>query len=160
MLKSSATLLDLLNTVSNRRHKCAYIQMFMTVGAKQVRQRGNLWPYSTRAVEGRGGQLKKIGRRIICWRRRCVGTYKRNVKRKGVARTVVQGYNSAPERQLMRAACFREERAHTQKRSRVATTGRNTLARSVPKAELAELPALGDVLEPECVKRLCLQKRE
>ena len=31
----------------------------------------------------------------------------------------------------------------------MATTGRNTLARSMPKAELAELPALDDVLEPE-----------
>lgn len=73
---------------------------------------------------------------------------------------MVQGYSSAPERQLMRASCFREERAHTQKRSCVATTGRNTLARSMPKAELAELPALGDALDPECVKRLCLMDRK
>ena len=160
VLKSSAALLDLLNTVSNHRHKCAYVQMMMTVGAKQVRARGNLWPYSTRAVEGRGGQLKKIGRRIICWRRRSQGTYKRNIRRKGAVRTVVQGYGSPPERQLMRAACFREERAHTQKRSRVATTGRNTLARSLPKAEMAALPALGDALEPERVKRLCLMERK
>jgi len=160
VLKSSAALLDLLNSVSNRRHKCAYVQMMMTVGAKQVRQRGNLWPFSTRAVEGRGGQLKKIGRRIICWRRRSQGTYKRNIRRKGVARTVVQGYGSAPERQLMRASCFREDRTHTQKRSRVVTTGRNTLARSTPKAELAELPAMGDALETECVKRLCRIERK
>ena len=61
---------------------------------------------------------------------------------------------------MMRAACFREERAHTQKRSRVATTGRNTLARSLPKAEMAALPALGDALEPERVKRLCLMERK
>jgi len=160
VLKSSAALLELLNSVSNWRHKCAYIQMMMTVGAKQVRTRGNLWPFSTRAVEGRGGQLKKIGRRIICWRRRSQGTYKRNIRRLGAARTVVQGYSSAPERQLMRASCFREDRAHTQKRSRMATTGRNTLARSMPKAELAELPALDDVLEPERVKSLCGMKRK
>ena len=124
-----------------------------------MRRRGDLWPYSTRAVEGRGGQLKKIGRRIICWRRRCQGTYKRNIKRKGATRTVVQSYGSAPEKQLMRASCFREDRAHAQKRSRVATTGRKTLARSVPKAEEAALPELGDVMQPERMKRLCLQER-
>ena len=159
VLKASAQLLDLLNSVSNHRHKCSYVQLLMGIGAKQVRKRGDLWPFSTRAVEGRGGQLKKIGRRIICWRRRCQTTYKRNIKRRGAARTVVQSYNSAPELQLMRASCFREERAHTQKRSRVATTGRNTLARTLPKAEMTELPALGAVMEPERVKRLCSQKR-
>ena len=59
----------------------------------------------------------------------------------------------------MKASCIREDCAHAQKRSRVATTGRSTLARSMPKAELAALPELGDVMQPERVKRLCLQER-
>ena len=60
----------------------------------------------------------------------------------------------------MVSACFREDRAHAQKRGRVATMGRNTLARSVPKAEEAALPELGDVMQPDRVKRLCMQERK
>ena len=95
------------------------------VATRQMRKCGNLWRFSTRAVEGRGGRLKHIGRRMVCWRLRSNGKYKRIVR----GRVVEQTYSSAPERQLMRTACSREERAHTQQRSRVATTGRNTLKR-------------------------------
>ena len=49
---------------------------------------------------------------MICWRRRSVGKYSRIVRGKLVQQT----YTSAPERQLMRAACSREDRAHTQVR--------------------------------------------
>eukprot|EP00966_Prymnesium_polylepis_P203564 4716176-Prymnesium_polylepis.1 len=65
-----------------------------------MRKYGNLWRLSTRAVEGRGGRLKHIGRRMICWRRRSNGKYKRIVRGKAVEQ---QTYSSAPERQLMRA---------------------------------------------------------
>ena len=160
-LKGATAYLERLNAVSNRRHKSCYPHQFMTVVPRQMQMWGDLWRFSTRSVEGRGGQLKKIGRRIICWRRRCAaGSYQRNVKRKGVAHAISQGYSYGPERMLMRASCFREDRAHTQKRSRAATTGRNTLARSVPKAEQAELPALGDALELTCVKRMCAMERK
>eukprot|EP00966_Prymnesium_polylepis_P127440 2947673-Prymnesium_polylepis.1 len=33
-----------------------------------MRKYGNLWRFLTRAVEGRGGRLKHIGSRMICWR--------------------------------------------------------------------------------------------
>jgi hypothetical protein len=73
---------------------------------------------------------------------------------------ITQSYNSTPEKQLMRGACSFENRIHANKRSRLATTGRNTLARTIPKVEQADLPALGDVLEPASFKRMCLKRRE
>lgn len=117
-----------------------------------MREWGDLWRFSTRSVEGRGGRLKHIGRRMICWRRRSTGKYKRVVRGKVVSQT----YESAPERQLMRAACSREDRAHTQSRSRVATTGRNTLKRSFAKVDLASMPRLGGDLEHNFVKTMCV----
>ena len=120
-----------------------------------MRKYGNLWRFSTRAVEGRGGRLKHIGRRMICWRRRSNGKYKRIVRGKVVQQT----YSSAPERQLMRAACSREERAHTQQRSRVAATGRNTLKREFAKVDAAPTLQLGGELEPAFVKKMAVAAR-
>ena len=39
-----------------------YAHIFMTVLPRQMRLWGDLWRFSTRSVEGRGGQLKRIGR--------------------------------------------------------------------------------------------------
>ena len=121
-----------------------------------MRRRGDLWRFSTRSVEGRGGRLKHIGRRMICWRRRSNGKYKRTVRGKVIEQT----YTSAPERQLMRASCSREDRAHTQKRSRVATTGRNTLKRSGAKVDAPTPVSLGGELTSEFVKRMCVAAAE
>ena len=114
-------------------------------------ERGDLWRFSTRSVEGRGGRLKHIGRRMICWRRRSIGKYTRLVGEKPVSQT----YTSAPERQLMRAACSREDRAHTQLRSRVATTGRHTLSRTGAKIGAAPAVSLGGELGSDFVKKMC-----
>ena len=154
LLKSGLAFHSSLNDVSNRRHKCWYAHKIWAVGSRQMRQRGDLWRFSTRAVEGRGGRLKHIGRRMICWRRRS-SRYLRNVRGKVVAQT----YTSAPERQLMRAACAREDRAHTQPRSRLALTGRNTLKRSFDKVEAVAMPSLGgEEVGVEFVKR-CVAAR-
>ena len=159
VLKASVSLLDHLNVVSDRRHKTCYPHQFMTVATRQIRERGDLWRFSTRSVEGRGGRIKRISRRIVCWRRRCT-SYQRSVRTKTGHRVITQSYNSNPEKQLMRAVCSFEDRIHESKRSRVSTTGRNTLARTIPKAQQAELPALGDALEPSRIKRMCLEARE
>ena len=54
----------------------------------------------------------------------------------------------------------RQERAHTQVRSRVAATGRNTLAREFSKLEEEALPEVGrDALSPEFVKKLAAAAR-
>jgi len=48
-------------------------------------------------------------------------------------------------------ACSREDRAHTQLRSRVATTGRNTLKRMFDKLDVELLPQLGGAFEPKFI---------
>jgi hypothetical protein len=109
LLKAGIKHHSLLNDISTRRHKSWYASKTWAVLSRQMREYGDRWRFSTRAVEGRGGRLKHIGRRMICWRRRSKGKYQRIVRGK----TVTQTYNSTPERQLMRAACSREDRAHT-----------------------------------------------
>ena len=89
---------------------------------------------------------------MICWRRRSNGKYARMMRGKLVEQT----YTSAPERQLMRAACAREDRAHTQQRSRVVATGRNTLKRQYDKVNAPEKPSLGGRLELGWVKKQCV----
>ena len=61
---------------------------------------------------------------------------------------------------MMRAACAREERAHTQQRSHVAATGRNTLKRQYSKVEEAAMPSLGGELKTEFVKKMCVAASE
>ena len=161
-LKAADICLERLNSVSERRHKCWYVPL-MRIAARQMRAKGDLWRFSTRCVEGRGGQIKRIARKIVCWRRRCPA-YQRSIKaRGGGTRVITQSYNSTPERQLMRQSCKREDRAHKRTRSRLATTGRNTLARVVPKAENDDPQGIkrprGDVLAAETVKRLACQQR-
>ena len=154
VLKSSATLLDHLNIVSDRRHKSCYPHQFMTTVSRQIRAEGDLWRFSTRSVEGRGGRIKRISRSIVCWRRRC-SSYQRSVRTKTGHRVITQAYNSTPEKQMLRAAISYEDRIHSSKRSRITLTGRNTLVRTIPKAQQAAMPALGDALEPERLKRMC-----
>ena len=159
VLKSSSSLLDHLNVVSDHRHKSCYPHQFMTTLSRQIRARGDLWKYSTRSVEGRGGRIKRISKKIICWRRNCK-SYQRSVRTKTGHRVITQSYNCTPEKMLMRAACHSEDRVHTNKRSLVATTGRNTLARTIPKAQAAELAPLGALLESERMKRMCQEGKE
>ena len=158
-LKASSSLLEHLNVVSDGRHKSCYPHQFMTTVPRQIHARGDLWRFSTRSVEGRGGRIKRISRRIVCWRRNCK-SYQHSVRTKTGHRVITQSYSATPEKMLMRGACAAEISTHADKRSRLATTGRNTLARTIPKAQEAELPALGNVLELEHVKRMCLEGRE
>ena len=57
---------------------------------------------------------------------------------------------------MLRAAISYEDRIHSSKRSRITLTGRNTLVRTIPKAQQAAMPALGDALEPVRLKRMCM----
>lgn len=156
LLKAGLRFHELLNGVSNFRHKSWYAANIWAVASRQMLMYGNLWRFSTRSVEGRGGRLKHIGRRMICWRRRSTGKYKRQVRGKVIEQT----YTSAPERQLLRAAVSREERAHTQQRSRVATTGRKTLKREGVKFDAAAEVKLGGEVECSFVKKMCVAAAE
>ena len=72
-LRTTLSLLDhLLNVVSDRRHKLCYPHQFMTVVRDVrfvLRATSGATLDSTRSVEGRGDRIKRISRRIVCWRR-------------------------------------------------------------------------------------------
>ena len=55
--------------MSNGRGKSQYFPMFAYVAPVQMRRKGNLWPYSTRATEGRGARYKRIVRTTVCHRK-------------------------------------------------------------------------------------------
>eukprot|EP00965_Chrysotila_dentata_P001822 60082-Pleurochrysis_carterae.AAC.1 len=57
-----------LNKVSNYKHQSWYVHYLIWIIPQQIFEYGNLWRYSTAAIESRGAQLKKIGRRTVCWR--------------------------------------------------------------------------------------------
>ena len=52
LLKAGLNHHELLNDVSMRRHKCWYANKIWAVASRQMRRYGNLWRFSTRAVEG------------------------------------------------------------------------------------------------------------
>ena len=117
---------------------------------------GDLWPYSTRATEARGGRYKRL-KKVTCQRRRATLPVMRGylTKKTGIVKYKKQGYNSSTSMQLMRGACAQEISAHRLSgRNRLKTTGRKTLKRVVPKWEedAHPMPPLGKLLDPEALK--------
>ena len=122
---------------------CAYVLPL------QMADRGDLWPYSTRAVESRGGKYKIIRGSVTGFRKQKKEVFRavRNRKTGSVAfkKSV---YNSCSTLHMLRTSCAQEKSAHRQQgRSRLATTGRKTLARTLPKWQQEELPAMGKLLD-------------
>ena len=137
--------------MSNSRCSSQYFPLFAVIVPQQVAERGNLWPYSTRCTEGRGARYKRIRRRITCERRPAEETWRavRNLKL-GTHAFKKQGYKSRLSTQLVRTAVAHEEAAHKENsRSKVKTTGRNTLYRTLPKYLTDELPEMGNLLDPD-----------
>ena len=133
-----------LKACSQGRHKSQYVPMFLGHAALQTAEHGDLWPYSTRSVEGRGGRIKKAKRNRVCHRARTTSSdvmrAVRNLKN-GALNFKATNYNSSASEQMMRVMCQQEESAHVKNgRQRLATTGRKTLNRAVPKWETDELP--------------------
>ena len=73
--------------MSNDRCTADYLPIAAYVVPRQMAQRGDLWPYSTRAVEGRGGRYKKVRRKVVCFRKPAKEIWKavRNVKQKSMS---------------------------------------------------------------------------
>lgn len=64
-------------------------------------------------------------------------------------------YSSRSTLQLLRGAVAQERSAHMGGgRSRIATTGRSTLVRSLPKWKEAETPEMGCLLNPAALEAL------
>lgn len=119
----------------NGRGKSQYFPMFAYVAPVQMRRKGNLWPYSTRATEGRGARYKRIVRTTVCHQKLAAEVMKavRNLKA-GTATFKKTSYASRSSLPLLRGVVSQDRSAHRGGgRSRIATTGRSTLVRSTPK---------------------------
>ena len=138
--------------MSNDRCVSHYLPLVAYVAPRQMAKRGDLWPYSTRAVEARGGRYKKISRKVAHRKRSALDMKAvRNLKLGAVAFKKTS-YNSSRTLQMSRISCMQEESAHgTHGRSRLATTGRTTLVRTLPKWKEAELPLMGQLLDPDAL---------
>ena len=136
--------------LSNGRGQSQYFPMFAYVAPLQMKKfRRGLWPFSTRAVEGRGGRYKRFKRRVICQRKRSshVARSVRNVKL-GTGNFKKSTYNSSMCEQLMKLACAQEDIAHgPSAHRRLGRTGRKTLVRTMPKWKAVEPPPMGNLLD-------------
>ena len=153
-----------LKSMSNSRSKSQYLPMTAYVAACQMAELGDLWPYSTRATEARGGRYKRL-KKVTCQRPRAKAPVMRGVLNKKLGRVAFkkQGYNSSTSFQLLRGACAQEESAHRLSgRNRLRTTGRKTLKRIVPKwlEDEHPMPAIGQLLDPSALKRMFFKAAE
>ena len=136
--------------------------MLAYVASQQMAERGDLWPYSTRATEARGGRYKRFMRRVVCRRKRSVGGSKRAVKNRktGKVSFVKQAYHSCVSKQLLRQGAAQEVNAHLSSgRSRLKTTGRKTLTRTLPKWEdegERPLPTMGNLLDCDSLRAMLI----
>eukprot|EP00965_Chrysotila_dentata_P063830 2115339-Pleurochrysis_carterae.AAC.1 len=62
-LRAAIELSIALNKVSNYRHQSWYVHYLVWIIPQQIFVYGNLWKFSTCAIESRGAQLKKFGRK-------------------------------------------------------------------------------------------------
>ena len=140
-------MLSAVKAMSNDRCISHYFPLIAYIAPLQMAEVGDITPFSTRAIEGKGGRYKRISKRC-CHRKKAAVVWKavRNLK-KGTTSFKKQSYNSSRSLQMARTALMQEESAHgSHGRSRLATTGRKTLTRSLPKLNESPLPARGNLL--------------
>ena len=136
--------------MSNDRCTADYLPIAAYVVPRQMAQRGDLWPYSTRAVEGRGGRYKKVRRKVVCFRKPAKEIWKavRNVKQKSMSFRKSY-YNSCSTLQTLRTVGAQEDSSQSaHRRNRLSTTGRRSLQRTLPKYQQERLPEMGNLLDP------------
>ena len=139
-----------MKAMSNDRCTADYLPIAAYVVPRQMAQRGDLWPYSTRAVEGRGGRYKKVRRKVVCFRKPAKEIWKavRNVRQKSMSFRKSY-YNSCSTLQTLRTVGAQEDSSHgAHGRNRLSTTGRRSLQRTLPKYQQEELPEMGNLLDP------------
>ena len=141
--------------MSNDRCVSDYLPLAAYIVPQQMAERGDLWPYSTRAVEGRGGRYKRIRRKVVCFRKPAKDVWKavRNARLHSFS-FKKQSYCSNSSLQTLRTAASQEVSAHgAHGRSRLATTGRRSLQRTLPKyqEEEREQREMGKLLDPDAL---------
>ena len=86
----------------------------MYIVARQLFKYGNTWCFSTSAIESRGARLKRLGRRLVCWRKSLGATlYKYVDRRTGKLVERSQEYNSSAVEQLLGKVCRQEDLWHS-----------------------------------------------
>ena len=57
-----------LNTVSDYKHKSWYVHYMVWIVPRMIYLHGDLWRFSTAAIESRNARLKRMGITCISWR--------------------------------------------------------------------------------------------
>ena len=110
--------------VCNSRHRSWYLHLFVYVVPRQIEKYGELWPFSTAALESRGARIKRTK---VCWRSYSDTPTDRKSDRRQRVTIFKQKYRSAPTLQIMRMISAAEEIHHNGKgrgASRFKATGR------------------------------------
>eukprot|EP00965_Chrysotila_dentata_P067106 2221195-Pleurochrysis_carterae.AAC.2 len=112
---------------------------------------GNLWKFSTCAIESRGAQLKKFGRKTVCWKQLSASAVVYNYvdERTGRPMHRTQQYKSSPMEQMLKRMVAREQASH----DKVGVFARpealrlqQQLRRCKLKCELADSVSVDDAL--------------
>eukprot|EP00965_Chrysotila_dentata_P146592 4840449-Pleurochrysis_carterae.AAC.1 len=103
-----------LNNVSNYKHQSWYVHYLIWIIPQQIFLHGNLWRFSTVAIESRGAKLKKFGRRTVSWRPLAAASavYSYIDRQTGLPVRRFQSYRSSPMEQMMKQIVAREEASH------------------------------------------------
>ena len=97
--------------VSNYKHQSWYVHFIVWIVPQQLFKYGNTWRFSTCAIESRGARLKRIARKVLCWRPISAAAVAYNyINRKTKERGhSAQTYKSSPMDQLMGRIAYMEE---------------------------------------------------
>eukprot|EP00965_Chrysotila_dentata_P036091 1201770-Pleurochrysis_carterae.AAC.1 len=104
----------MLNKVSNYRQQPWYMHYAVFIVPQQIWEFGDPLRFSTAAIESRGARLKRIGRRVVCWRPYAANGSVLNFihRRTDEAKHGIQKYGSSPTEQLLMRICAQEEALH------------------------------------------------
>ena len=110
--------------VCTSRHRSWYLHLFVYVVPRQIERYGDLWPFSTAAIEGRGARIKRVK---VSWRSYSDKPMVCRAERRGRVSTFKRSYKSSPTIQILRMIAAAEELAHNGKgrgAARLKETGR------------------------------------
>jgi len=116
-LRAAISFAEALNLVSNYKHKSWYVHLLVFVVPQQIAAHGNTWRFSTAPIESRGARLKRLGRRVVSWRKFMVPSAlpgRLHMSRKtGEAARVKQVYGSSPMQQMLMKIAATEDMWHS-----------------------------------------------
>ena len=92
--------------VCSGRHHSWYVHLFVYVVPRQIERYGELWPFSTAALEGRGARIKRVK---VCWRGYSGEPMVCKRERQGRVSTFKKAYKSSPTIQILRMITAAEE---------------------------------------------------